>query len=56
MWPWLVVINCGSAARVLAWSALIGTTILLVLLLQSLAANALVAPPLVEPSSSVVAR
>ena len=41
---WHVVINLRWAARVLAWSALIATTVLLALLLQSLAASALVAP------------
>ena len=44
MKPWHVVINLRWAARVLVWSALITTTVLLALLLQSLAASALVAP------------
>jgi hypothetical protein len=44
MKPWHVVINLRWAARVLAWSALIATTVLLALLLQSLAASALVTP------------
>jgi len=44
MKPWHVVINLRWAARVLAWSALIATTVLLALLLQYLAASALVAP------------
>jgi hypothetical protein len=44
MKPWHVVINLRWAARVLAWSVLIATTVLLALLLQSLAASALVAP------------
>jgi hypothetical protein len=46
MTPRRVVINLRWAGRMLAWSALIGTTVLLTLLLQSLAASALVA---VEP-------
>jgi hypothetical protein len=45
MKPWHVVLNFRWATtRVVAWSALIATTVLLALLLQSLAASALVAP------------
>jgi hypothetical protein len=44
MKPWCVVINLRWAARVLAWSVLIATTVLLAVLLQSLAASALVGP------------
>jgi len=42
--PWHVVINPRWAARVLAWSALMATSVLLALLLQSFAASALVGP------------
>ena len=44
MKPWHVVINLRWAGRMLAWSTLIAITVLLALLLQSLAASALVAP------------
>ena len=52
MKPWHVVINPRWAARVLAWSALIAITVLLALLLQSLAASALVAPRSAEPPAA----
>ncbi len=49
MRPRRVVINLRWAGRMLAWTALIATTVLLSLLLQSLAASALVAPRSAEP-------
>ena len=52
MKPWHVVINLRWAARALAWSALIASTILFALLLQSLAASALVAPRSAEPPAT----
>jgi hypothetical protein len=44
MKPRHVMSNRRCAGRVLAWSALLATTLVLVLLLQTLAASALVAP------------
>jgi hypothetical protein len=44
MKPRHVMINLRLARRMLAWSALIAITVVLALLLQALAANALVAP------------
>ena len=52
MKPWHVVINLRWAARVLAWSALMVITVLFALLLQSLAASALVAPRSAEPPAA----
>jgi hypothetical protein len=52
MKPWRVVINSRWAARVLAWSALTAISVLLALLLQSLAASALVAPGSTEPPAA----
>ena len=42
MKSWHVVFNLRSARRILAWSALIAITVQLALLLQSLAASALI--------------
>jgi hypothetical protein len=47
-----VVLNRVWAARAVAWSALISVTVLLALLLQSLAASALVIPPSSEPHAT----
>jgi hypothetical protein len=44
MKPRQVMINLRLARRMLAWSALIAITVVLALLLQALAASALVAP------------
>ena len=44
MKPQHVMINLRSTRRILAWSALIAIALVLALLLQSLAASALVAP------------
>ena len=44
MKPRHVMINLRSTRRMLAWSALIAITLVLALLLQALAASALVAP------------
>lgn len=44
MKPRHVMINLRSTRRILAWSALIAIVLVLALLLQALAANALVAP------------
>jgi hypothetical protein len=44
MRPSHVVINLQWAMRLLAWSVLVGASMVLALLLQSLAASALVAP------------
>jgi hypothetical protein len=52
MRPWHVVINLRWAARLLAWSALVGASMVLALLLQSLAASALVAPPSADSSTT----
>ena len=52
MKPWHVVINLRWAARMLAWSALTAITVLLAVLLQSLAASALVAPRSAEPPAA----
>ena len=52
MRPWHVVINRRWAPRVQAWTGLLATTVLLALLLQSLAASALVAPRLAEPPAA----
>jgi hypothetical protein len=56
MKPWHVVINLRWAARVLAWSALIATTVLLALLLQSLVASALVAPRSAEEPTACLSN
>jgi hypothetical protein len=52
MKPWHVVANVRWAARALGWSALMVVAILFALLLQSLAASALVAPRSAEPPST----
>jgi hypothetical protein len=52
MKPWRTVINLRWAARVLAWSALMAITVLLALLLQTLAAGALVASRSTEPPTA----
>ena len=52
MKPWHVVVNVRWAARALPWSALMVVAVLLALLLQSLAASALVAPRSEEPPAT----
>jgi hypothetical protein len=52
MKPWHVVISLRWAARVLAWSALVASTVLFALFLQSLTASALVAPRSTEPPAA----
>jgi hypothetical protein len=48
MKPRYVVANPGWVVRVVAWSALLATAMLLAVLMQSLAASALVARPSAE--------
>ena len=48
MKPRHVMINLRSARRILAWSVLIAITLVLALLLEALAASALVAPKSAE--------
>jgi len=52
MQPWHAVINLRRAARVLAWSALIATIVLLAFVVQSLAGSALGAPGAAVPPAA----
>jgi hypothetical protein len=52
MTPWHVVLNLRWTAWVLVWSALMVIAVLFALLLQSLAAIALVAPRSAEPPTA----
>lgn len=52
MQPWHPVINLRWVAWVLPWSALLGTSVLLALLLQALAASLLVESRSVEPPTT----
>jgi hypothetical protein len=52
MRPWHIVINLRWAARMLAWTALVGASMVLALLLRALAASALVAPPSADSSTT----
>jgi hypothetical protein len=52
MKPWHAVINLRWVTRALAWSVLMASALLFGLLLQSLAASALVAPRSAEPPAA----